>query len=98
MLISICYMCLMLCAPLDWQYAELASSASDEVLCSVLVRKMWDIYPNRKEKKKKKKKVVYYLYVLLFYCTNCSYGNNHPVCKKSQFVYNHSTLATSFPF
>ena len=32
-------MCLMLCAPLDWQYAELLSSASDAVLCSVLVRK-----------------------------------------------------------
>ena len=43
MLISIGYMCLMLCAPLDWQYAELPSSASDAVLCSVLVRKMWDI-------------------------------------------------------
>ena len=39
MLISIGYMCLMLCAPLDWQYAELPSSASDAVLCSVLVRK-----------------------------------------------------------
>ena len=24
--------CLMLCAPLDWQYAELPSSASDSVL------------------------------------------------------------------
>ena len=24
----------MLCAPLDWQYAELPSSASDAVLCS----------------------------------------------------------------
>ena len=33
-------MCLMLCAPPDWQYAELPSSASDAVLCSVLVRKM----------------------------------------------------------
>ena len=30
-------------APLDWQYAELPSSASDAVLCSVLVRKMWVI-------------------------------------------------------
>ena len=40
-------MCLMLCAPLDWQYAELLSSASDAVLCSVLVRKMW---VNRKRK------------------------------------------------
>ena len=38
MLISIDYMCLMLCAPLDWPYAELPSSASDAVLCSVLVR------------------------------------------------------------
>ena len=28
----------MLCAPLAWQYAELPSSASDAVLCSVLVR------------------------------------------------------------
>ena len=37
MLISIGYMCLMLCAPLDWQYAELPSSANDAVLCSVLV-------------------------------------------------------------
>ena len=35
-------MCLMLCEPLDWQYSELPSSASDAVLCSVLVRKMWD--------------------------------------------------------
>ena len=34
-------MCLMLCARPDWQYAELPSSASDAVLCSVLVRKMW---------------------------------------------------------
>ena len=48
MLISIG--CLMLCAPLDWQYAELPSSASDAVLCSVLARKMWD---NEIEKKKK---------------------------------------------
>ena len=39
----------MLCAPLDWQYAELPSSASDAVLCSVLVRK-------KKEKRRKKKK------------------------------------------
>ena len=43
MLISIGYMWLMLCVPLDWQYAELPSSASDAVLCSVLGRKMWDI-------------------------------------------------------
>ena len=43
MLISIGLYVLMLCAPLDWQYAELPSSASDAVLCSVLVRKMWDI-------------------------------------------------------
>ena len=43
MLISIGYMYLMLCAPLDWQYVELPSSASDAVLCPVLVRKMWDI-------------------------------------------------------
>ena len=34
-------MCLMLCAPLDWQYAELPSCS--DVLCSVLVRKMLDI-------------------------------------------------------
>ena len=38
-------MCLMLCAPLDWQYAELPSSASDAVLCS-----------NKIEEKKEKKK------------------------------------------
>ena len=42
----------MLCAPLDWQYAQLPSSASDAVLCSVLVRKMWVIEKNRKKKKK----------------------------------------------
>ena len=34
---------LMLCAPLDLQYAELPSSASDAVLWTVLVYKMWDI-------------------------------------------------------
>ena len=42
----------MLCAPLDWQYAELPSSASDAVLCSVLVRKMSS---NQIEEKKEKK-------------------------------------------
>ena len=41
----------MLCAPLDWQYAELPSSASDAVLCSVLVRGT----SKQKEKKHKKK-------------------------------------------
>ena len=41
MLIFIGYMCLMLCAPIDWHYAELPSSASGAVMCSVLVRKMW---------------------------------------------------------
>ena len=46
-------MFLMLCAPLDWQYAELPSSASDAVLCSVLVRKMWDISLYRIKKIKK---------------------------------------------
>ena len=44
-------MCLMLCAPLDWQYAELPSSASDAVLCSVLVRS------HIEEKNKEKKRV-----------------------------------------
>ena len=44
----------MLCAPLDWQYAELPSSASDAVLCSVLVRKQ--IGKKKKKKKKRKKK------------------------------------------
>ena len=37
---GVIYMCLMLCAPaapLDWQYAELPSSASDAVLGIVLV-------------------------------------------------------------
>ena len=52
-------MCLMLCAPLDWQYAELPSSASDAVLCSVLVRKMWVIYQNKKNKKIKKSLLIY---------------------------------------
>ena len=32
------YIFLMLCAPLDWQYAELPSSASDADLCTVLLR------------------------------------------------------------
>ena len=49
----------MLCAPLDWQYAELPSSASDAVLCSVLVRKMWVIYQNKKNKKIKKSLLIY---------------------------------------
>ena len=52
-------MCLMLYAPLDWQYAELPSSASDAVLCSVLVRKMWDMTSNQIEEKKKQKKKTY---------------------------------------
>ena len=43
-------MCLMLCETLDWQYAELTSSASDAVLCSVLVR------GTSKQIEKKKKK------------------------------------------
>ena len=30
-------------------YAELPSSASDAVLCTVLVCKMWVIYPNKTE-------------------------------------------------
>ena len=43
MLISIgLYVFNVVCA-LDWQYAELPSSASGAVLCSVLVRKMWVI-------------------------------------------------------
>ena len=50
-------MCLMLCAPLDWQYAELPSSASDAVLCSVLVRKMWDIKKKKRKKKRKKSRI-----------------------------------------
>ena len=51
-------MCLMLCAPLDWQYAELPSSASDAVLCSVFVRKMWG---HLKQIEKEEKKM--YIYV-----------------------------------
>ena len=43
MLITIGYMCLMLCAPLDWIYTYLPSSSSGAVMCSVLVRKIWDI-------------------------------------------------------
>ena len=46
----------MLCAPLDWQYAEFPSSASDAVFCTVLVCKMWDILPNKKNLKKNNKK------------------------------------------
>ena len=42
----------MLCAPLDWKYAEFPSSASDAVLCSVLVRRMWET--NREKKRKKR--------------------------------------------
>ena len=55
MLISIGYMCLMLCAPLDWQYAEFPSSASDAVLCSVLVRKIRCGTSKQIGKKQKKK-------------------------------------------
>ena len=54
MLISIGYMCLMLCAPLDWQYAELPSSASDAVLCSVLVRKICGSSKQIERKKEKR--------------------------------------------
>ena len=32
----------MLCSRLDWQYAKLRSSTSGAVMCSALVRKMWD--------------------------------------------------------
>ena len=56
MLISIGYMCLMLCAPLDWQYAELPSSAS--ALC-VYVRcgsSNQIIIKNNNNKKKAQKK------------------------------------------
>ena len=50
----------MLCAPLDWQYAELPSSASDAVLCSVFVRKdVGHLKTNRKKKKQKKKNVLH---------------------------------------
>ena len=63
MLISIGYMCLMLCAPLDWQYAELPSSASDAVLCSVLIRKMLD-----QIEKKRKKKVYVVSIICVFFC------------------------------
>ena len=55
MLISIGYMCLMLRAPLDWQYAYLTSSASGAVMCYVLVRKMWDTLTNSKQNKKLRK-------------------------------------------
>ena len=40
---TLVFICLMLCASLDWQYAELPSSASDAVLYIVLVCKMWVI-------------------------------------------------------
>ena len=43
-------MCLMLCASLDWQYSELPSSASDAVLCSVLIRKTSKQIEKEKEK------------------------------------------------
>ena len=42
----------MLCAPLDWQYAELPSSASDAVLCSVRCGTSNQIGKKRKKKKK----------------------------------------------
>ena len=51
-------MCLMLCAPLDWQYAEFPSSASDVVLCSVLVRKMSHTSNQIGKKRKEKKKIM----------------------------------------
>ena len=49
-------MCLMLCAPLDWQYAELPSSAIDAVLCSVLVVKCGTSINQIEEEKKRRKK------------------------------------------
>ena len=53
-------MSLMLCVPLDWQYAELPSSASDAVLCS-FVRCGTS---KQIEKKKKKKKLLKYFIVV----------------------------------
>ena len=47
-------MCLMLCAPLDWQYAELPSSASDAVMCTVLVCYVRCGSSNQKKKEKKR--------------------------------------------
>ena len=40
----------MLCAPLHCQYEELPSSASDAVLYTALLCKMWVIKPNIKQK------------------------------------------------
>ena len=55
MLISIgLYVFNVVCVSLDWQYAELPSSASDAVLCSVFFRKMLG-HLKQIEKKKKKK-------------------------------------------
>ena len=66
-------MCLMLCALLDWQYAELPSSASDAVLCSVLVRKMGT--SKQIEGKKRRKKI------------SKSSSTNLQAAKKSLYLY-----------
>ena len=55
-------MCLMLCVPLDWQYAELTSSASDAVLCSALVRKT----SKQIEGKKLKENVIFNKFYIYF--------------------------------
>ena len=61
----------MLCAPLDWKYAELPSSASDAVLCSVLVRKLWDKY-NQIERKKRKNSKIPCCWMIMTYTANFS--------------------------
>ena len=50
-------MCLLLCAPLDWQYAELPSSASDAVFSNAVFSfvRCGTSKTNRKEKKQEKK-------------------------------------------
>ena len=50
---------LYMCAPLDWQYTELPSSASDAVLCTVRVSN------KKKLKKKRSDEMIHQYYILL---------------------------------
>ena len=66
----------MLCAPLDWQYVELPSSASDAVLCYVLVATS-----NQIEGKKTHKKNKISFFLILFLTIILNY--NHTICTQS---------------
>ena len=58
----------MLCAPLHWQYAELPSSASNTVLCFVLVRKMSLKQIEKKNKKNSNISLIIFQFSFKNYC------------------------------